>query len=93
MTTAILPLVLANLLSSGRLAEHELHGLGEDKLDCIKRAVSSVAIQPRSTEAERERLLAMCHPSQATRPNYAFDILIHKKRNLTSFRYQNSELS
>ena len=28
---------------------------------------SSAAVQPRSTEAERERLLAMCHPSQATR--------------------------
>jgi hypothetical protein len=27
----------------------------------------SAAVQPRSTEAERERLLAMCHPSQATR--------------------------
>src|ERR1700722_7428397 len=31
-------------------------------IDC-----SSAAVQPRSTEAERERLLAMCHPSQATR--------------------------
>src|SRR6202011_3146185 len=29
---------------------------------------SSAAVQPRSTEGERERLLAMCHPSQATRP-------------------------
>src|SRR4029077_113787 len=28
---------------------------------------SSAAVQPSSTEAERERLLAMCHPSQATR--------------------------
>src|SRR6266481_8685767 len=28
---------------------------------------SSAAVQPRSAEAERERLLAMCHPSQATR--------------------------
>src|SRR5258707_14016296 len=28
---------------------------------------SSAAVQPRSTEAERERLLAMCHPSQTTR--------------------------
>jgi hypothetical protein len=28
---------------------------------------SSAAVQPRSTEAEWERLLAMCHPSQATR--------------------------
>jgi hypothetical protein len=28
---------------------------------------SSAAVQARSTEAERERLLAMCHPSQATR--------------------------
>src|SRR6266481_2957652 len=28
---------------------------------------SSAAVQPRSAEGERERLLAMCHPSQATR--------------------------
>jgi hypothetical protein len=35
---SVLPLVLANLLSSGRLVEDELHGLREDKLDCIKRA-------------------------------------------------------
>src|SRR6202041_2365024 len=28
---------------------------------------SSATVQPRSTEGERERLLAMCHPSQATR--------------------------
>jgi len=27
---------------------------------------SSAAVQPRSAEGERERLLAMCHPSQAT---------------------------
>src|ERR1700688_4679161 len=28
---------------------------------------SSAAVQPRSTKAERERLLAMCHPSHETR--------------------------
>ena len=35
---SVLPLVLANLLTCGRLVEDELHGLPEDKLDCIKRA-------------------------------------------------------
>jgi hypothetical protein len=35
---SILPLVLANLLSGGRLNENELHGLGEDKLGYIHRA-------------------------------------------------------
>jgi hypothetical protein len=35
---SVLPLVLANLLSRGDLIEDELHGLREDKLDCIKRA-------------------------------------------------------
>jgi hypothetical protein len=35
---SVLPLVLAKLLSSGRLVEDELHGLGEDKLACIHRA-------------------------------------------------------
>ena len=35
---SVLPLVLANLLTSGRLVEDELHGLREDKLACIKRA-------------------------------------------------------
>jgi Photoprotection regulator fluorescence recovery protein len=35
---SILPLVLANLLSGGRLNENELHGLGEDKLGCVHRA-------------------------------------------------------
>jgi hypothetical protein len=35
---SVLPLVLANLLSRGRLVEDELHGLRQDKLDCIKRA-------------------------------------------------------
>ena len=34
---SVLPLVLANLLTSGRLVEDELHGLREDKLACIKR--------------------------------------------------------
>jgi hypothetical protein len=32
------PLVLANVLSGGRLNENELHGLGEDKLGYIHRA-------------------------------------------------------
>ena len=35
---SVLPLVLANLLSGGRLNENELHGLGEDKLGYIHRA-------------------------------------------------------
>jgi Photoprotection regulator fluorescence recovery protein len=35
---SVLPLILANLLSGGRLNENELHGLGEDKLDYIHRA-------------------------------------------------------
>jgi hypothetical protein len=34
---SVLPLVLANLLSGGRLNENELHGLGEDKLGYIHR--------------------------------------------------------
>jgi Photoprotection regulator fluorescence recovery protein len=34
---SVLPLVLAKLLSNGRLVEDELHGLGEDKLGCIQR--------------------------------------------------------
>jgi len=36
---SVLPLVLANLLSGGFLSENELHGLGEDKLGYIHRAV------------------------------------------------------
>ena len=35
---SVLPLVLANLLSGGRLNENELHGLSEDKLGYIHRA-------------------------------------------------------
>lgn len=35
---SVLPLVLANLLSGGRLNENELHGLGKDKLGYIHRA-------------------------------------------------------
>ena len=35
---SVLPLVLANLLSGGRLNENELNGLGEDKLGYIHRA-------------------------------------------------------
>jgi Photoprotection regulator fluorescence recovery protein len=37
---SVLPLVLANLLSNGRLVEDELHGLGEDKLGWIHRCSS-----------------------------------------------------
>lgn len=37
---SILPLVLAKLLSNGRLVEDELHGLGEDKLGWIQRCSS-----------------------------------------------------
>jgi Photoprotection regulator fluorescence recovery protein len=35
---SVLPLVFANLLSSGRLVEDDLRGLGEDKLAWIHRA-------------------------------------------------------
>jgi hypothetical protein len=35
---SVLPLILANLLTSGHLNENELHGLGEDKLGYIHRA-------------------------------------------------------
>jgi len=35
---SVLPLVLANLLTGGRLNENEMHGLGEDKLGYIHRA-------------------------------------------------------
>jgi hypothetical protein len=41
---SVLPLVLANLLSYGRLVEDELHGLGEDKLGWIQRC-SSLALE------------------------------------------------
>jgi len=34
---SVLPLILADLLSHGRLNENELHGLGEDKLGYIHR--------------------------------------------------------
>jgi hypothetical protein len=37
---SVLPFVLANLLSNGRLVEDELHGLGEDKLSWIQRCRS-----------------------------------------------------
>ena len=37
---SVLPLVLANLLSNGRLVEDELRGLGEDKLSWIQRCRS-----------------------------------------------------
>jgi len=35
---SVLPLVLAALLNEGRLAEDDLHGLGQDKLDAVRRA-------------------------------------------------------
>ena len=41
---SVLPLVLANLLSNGRLVEEELHGLGEDKLGWIQRC-SSISLK------------------------------------------------
>src|SRR5271170_1715366 len=41
---SVLPLVLANLLSHGRLVEDELHGLGEDKLGWIQRC-SSISLE------------------------------------------------
>jgi hypothetical protein len=34
---SVLPLVFGNLIREGRLREEELHGLGEDKLACIRR--------------------------------------------------------
>jgi hypothetical protein len=37
---SVLPLVLAKLLSNGRLVEDELHGLGEDKRGWIQRCNS-----------------------------------------------------
>jgi len=37
---SVLPLVLAKLLSNGRLVEDGLHGLGEDKLGWIQRCSS-----------------------------------------------------
>jgi hypothetical protein len=41
---SVLPLVLANLLSHGRLVEDELHGLGEDKLGWIQHC-SSISLE------------------------------------------------
>ena len=35
---SILPLVFARLLRDGRLTEDDLHGLGQEKLDLIRRA-------------------------------------------------------
>ena len=35
---SILPLVFAQLLRDGRLTEDDLHGLGQEKLDLIRRA-------------------------------------------------------
>jgi Photoprotection regulator fluorescence recovery protein len=34
---SVLPLVFGNLIREGRLAESDLHGLGDDKLDWIRR--------------------------------------------------------
>jgi Photoprotection regulator fluorescence recovery protein len=45
---SVLPFVLANLLSSGHIDENELHGLGEDKLGYIHRAVELI-YSPRPT--------------------------------------------
>src|SRR5580700_11096006 len=45
-----------------RLAEKVIVNFLAMAVEC-----SSAAVQPRSAEAEREGLLAMCHPSQATR--------------------------
>jgi hypothetical protein len=41
---SVLPLVLAMLLSNGRLVQDELHGLGEDKLGWIQRC-SSISLE------------------------------------------------
>ena len=35
---SVLPLVFAHLLRDGRLTEDDLHGLGQEKLDLIRRA-------------------------------------------------------
>jgi hypothetical protein len=37
---SMLPLVFTNLIVEGRLSLEELHGLGEDKLDYIRRGLS-----------------------------------------------------
>ena len=37
---SILPLVFAQLLRDGRLTEDDLHGLGQEKLDLIRRAAA-----------------------------------------------------
>src|SRR5437899_12994829 len=49
-------------MSQRRLPEKAIVNFLAMAVEC-----SSAAVQPRSTEAERGRLLAMCHPSQATR--------------------------
>lgn len=36
---SVLPFVFGNLIRKGRLSEHELQGLSEDKLECIRRYV------------------------------------------------------
>ena len=41
---SVLPLVLAKLLTNGRLVDDELHGLGEDKLGWIQRC-SSISLE------------------------------------------------
>jgi hypothetical protein len=38
---SVLPLVFAHLLRDGRLTEDDLHGLGQGKLDLIRRASPS----------------------------------------------------
>ena len=37
---SVLPLVFGSLISEGRLTEQDLHGLGEDKLEFIRRRVA-----------------------------------------------------
>jgi Photoprotection regulator fluorescence recovery protein len=37
---SVLPLVFANLLRDGRISDHELRGLGQDKLELTRRAAS-----------------------------------------------------
>jgi len=39
---SVLPLVFARLLRDGRLAEDDLHGLGREKLDLIRKASATL---------------------------------------------------
>ena len=54
---SVLPLVLATLLREGRLAEDDLHGLGQDKLEAIhRRCYLPASLYARSCKTPRERV-------------------------------------